>query len=144
MTHAMTPKGACPSVMTVHRAGTSLARSPDGSSTAPFWVEMLLESSVEGENTAMRVTADPGVITHWHTHPRGQLLIVIAGVGLAQREGGAVEEIRAGDSVWFAPDERHWHGATPLSPFTYISIQGIRDGAAVHWMEPVLREGAAP
>ncbi|MDQ0473729.1 quercetin dioxygenase-like cupin family protein [Labrys wisconsinensis] len=123
--------------MIIRRAGAGVRRAPDGIASGPFWVEMLLESAVEGENTAMRATLDPGVVTHWHSHPRGQILIVLSGVGLAQRDGGAVAEIRAGDCVWFAADERHWHGAAPESPFSYVSIQAVQGGTAVHWMEPV-------
>ncbi|MBB6222078.1 quercetin dioxygenase-like cupin family protein [Rhizobium leguminosarum] len=85
-----------PKAMTVSRPGRAV-RSPEGVATAPFWVEMLLEGSADGENTAMRATLDPGTITRWHTHPRGQLLYVLSGHGLAQSEGGPVAELRAGD-----------------------------------------------
>ena len=94
-----------PKAMTVSRPGRAV-RSPEGVATAPFWVEMLLEGSADGENTAMRATLDPGTITRWHTHPRGQLLYVLSGHGLAQSEGGPVAELRAGDAVWFAAGER--------------------------------------
>ncbi|MBX5141151.1 cupin domain-containing protein [Rhizobium lentis] len=124
-----------PKSMTVRRPG-KVTRSPEGVTTAPFWVEMLLEGT-DGENTAMRATLDPGTITRWHTHPKGQLLYVLAGQGLAQNEGGSVEELRAGDAVWFAPGERHWHGATADSPFTYISIQPAENGSFVEWLDPV-------
>ena len=129
---------ACPPQMAIRRPGAAIRRAPDGISTAPFWVEMLLESGLEGENPAMRATLDPGVVTHWHSHPRGQFLYGLSGLGLAQREGGPVEEIRAGYAVWFAPDEKHWHGAAPSSPFSYISIQAVAGGTAVHWLEPVV------
>lgn len=133
---------ACPTIMSVKRAGAATVRSPEGIATRPFWVEMLLESQKDGEPTAMRAFLEPGVITHWHSHPAGQLLFVLSGVGRAQRDGADIVELRAGDSVWFAPDERHWHGAAPTSTFSYVSIQGVKDGAAVHWLEPVDREGA--
>ncbi|MDK4732548.1 cupin domain-containing protein [Rhizobium sp. CNPSo 3490] len=126
---------ANPKSMTVRRPG-KVARSPEGVATAPFWVEMLLEGT-DGENTAMRATLDPGTITRWHTHPKGQLLYVLAGQGLAQNEGGLVEELRAGDAVWFAPGERHWHGAAADSPLTYISIQPAENGSFVEWLDPV-------
>jgi len=128
---------ACPDIMTVRRAGSGIMRAPDGVATRPFLVQMLLSSRTDGEMTAMRAFIDPGVITHWHSHPRGQLLFVLDGVGLAQRDGDAVVEIRAGDAVWFAAGERHWHGASPDSPFSYISVQAVEDGTAVNWMEPV-------
>ena len=69
------------------------------------------------------VTFEPGARTAWHTHPLGQTLIVTAGCGRVQREGGPVEEIRPGDVVWFAPGEKHWHGASPTTAMTHIAIQ---------------------
>jgi quercetin dioxygenase-like cupin family protein len=126
-----------PEEMTIRRAGTGIARAPDGIASGPFWVERLLDGGRDGEMTAMRATLDPGVRTHWHSHPLGQLLYVLSGVGLAQRDGGPVAEVRAGDCVWFAPGERHWHGASPDSAFAYVSIQAVRGGTAVHWLEPV-------
>ena len=125
-----------PKAMTVSRPGRAV-RSPEGVATAPFWVEMLLEGSADGENTAMRATLDPGTITRWHTHPRGQLLYVLSGYGLAQSEGGPVAELRAGDAVWFAAGERHWHGAAHDSPFGYLSIQATENGSIVEWLQPV-------
>jgi quercetin dioxygenase-like cupin family protein len=83
------------------------------------------------------VTFEPGARTAWHTHPLGQTLIVTAGLGWAQREGGPVEEIRPGDVVWFAPGERHWHGATAATGMTHIAIQERLDGKAVDWLEHV-------
>ncbi|MBB3915446.1 cupin domain-containing protein [Rhizobium fabae] len=126
-----------PKTMTVSHPGKAV-RSPEGVATAPFWVEMLLEGG-DGENTAMRATLDPGTITRWHTHPKGQLLYVLSGRGLAQNEGGPVENLRAGDAVWFAPGERHWHGAANDSPFSYVSIQPSENGSAVEWLDHVER-----
>jgi quercetin dioxygenase-like cupin family protein len=86
------------------------------------------------------VTFEPGARTNWHTHPLGQTLIVTAGCGWVQVEGGPVEEIRPGDTVWFSPSEKHWHGATATTAVTHIAIQEKLDGKAVHWLEPVSRE----
>jgi quercetin dioxygenase-like cupin family protein len=86
------------------------------------------------------VTFEPGARTAWHTHPLGQVLIVTAGCGLVQREGGPVEEIHPGDVVWFEPGEKHWHGASPWSAMTHIAIQEALDGKAVDWMEKVSYE----
>ncbi|WP_439496697.1 (R)-mandelonitrile lyase [Bosea sp. (in: a-proteobacteria)] len=83
------------------------------------------------------VTFEPGARTAWHTHPLGQTLIVTAGSGWAQREGGPVEEIRPGDIVWFAPGEKHWHGATATTGMTHIAIAELLDGRAVDWLEKV-------
>ena len=86
------------------------------------------------------VTFEPAARTAWHTHPLGQTLIVTAGCGRAQRWGGPVEEIRPGDVVWFAPEEKHWHGASPSTAMTHIAIQEKLDGKVVEWMEKVSDE----
>jgi len=83
------------------------------------------------------VTFESGARTAWHTHPLGQTLIVTAGCGRAQREGGPIEEIRPGDVVWFPPGEKHWHGATLSTAMTHIAIQEKLDGNVVDWMEQV-------
>lgn len=86
------------------------------------------------------VTFEPGARTAWHTHPLGQTLVVIAGCGRAQRWGGPVEEIRPGDVVWFAPNEKHWHGAAPTTGMTHLAIQEKLDGKTVDWLEKVTDE----
>ena len=83
------------------------------------------------------VTFEPGARTAWHTHPLGQTLIVTAGCGWAQRAGGATEEIRPGDVVFFAPGEKHWHGATATTAMSHIAVQEKLDGSPVDWMEQV-------
>ena len=86
------------------------------------------------------VTFEPGARTAWHTHPLGQTLVVMAGCGRAQREGGPIEEIRPGDVVWFPPGEKHWHGAAPTTAMSHIAIQERLEGKAVDWMEKVTDE----
>jgi quercetin dioxygenase-like cupin family protein len=83
------------------------------------------------------VTFEPGARTAWHTHPLGQTLIVTAGCGWAQREGGPIEEIRPGDVIWFAPAEKHWHGATSTTGMTHIAIAEKLNGKVVDWLEKV-------
>jgi len=83
------------------------------------------------------VTFEPGARTAWHTHPLGQTLIVTAGSGRAQREGGPIEEIHPGDIVWFPPGEKHWHGAGPSTAMTHIAIAEALDGKVVEWLEQV-------
>ncbi len=83
------------------------------------------------------VTFEPGARTAWHTHPLGQTLVVTAGLGRVQRDGGPVEEIRPGDVVWFAPGENHWHGAAPDVAMSHLAIQEAVDGKAVDWLEQV-------
>jgi len=83
------------------------------------------------------VTFEPGARTAWHTHPLGQTLLVTAGLRWAQRENGPLEEIRPGDVVWFAPGEKHWHGASPTTAMTHIAVAEKLDGKSVDWMEHV-------
>jgi len=83
------------------------------------------------------VTFEPGARTAWHTHPLGQTLIVTVGCGRVQREGGPIEEIRPGDVVWFAPGEKHWHGAGPTTAMSHIAVQEKLNGSPVEWMEKV-------
>ncbi|WCM25970.1 cupin domain-containing protein [Sphingomonas sp. QA11] len=127
----------CPAEMTVVPAGTGIVPAPAGIASGDLLVQGLLASGVGGEMTAVRAFFAPGVLSHWHSHPRGQWLFALDGVGLAQRDGGAVVTLRAGDAVWFAPDERHWHGAAPGSPFSYVSVQQVGGGVTVRWMEAV-------
>ena len=86
------------------------------------------------------VTFEPGARTAWHTHPLGQTLIVTAGCGWVQRAGGPVEEIRPGDVVWFAPGEKHWHGATTTTAMSHIAVQEKLNGSPVDWLEQVSDE----
>ena len=83
------------------------------------------------------VTFELAARTAWHTHPLGQTLIVIAGVGRVQLWSGPVQEIRPGDVVWIAPGEKHWHGASPTTAMSHIAIQEALDAKAVDWMEKV-------
>lgn len=137
VSHLPHGKGGHPTIMTLQRAGSGIVKWTERVASQPFLVQMLLSGRTDGDMTAMRAFMEPGVASHWHSHPRGQLLFVLDGVGLAQREGGERVEIRAGDCVWFAPGERHWHGATPVSPLSYLSVQPVQDGATATSFEPV-------
>jgi len=86
------------------------------------------------------VTFEPSARTAWHTHPLGQTLVVTAGVGRVQIEGGPIEEIRSGDVVWIPPGKRHWHGASPTTAMTHLAIQEHLNGKVVEWMEKVTDE----
>ena len=100
-------------------------------------IDPLFEAPEPARVRGASVTFEAGARTAWHTHPLGQTLIVTAGAGWVQGEGGPIEEISPGDVVWFAPNERHWHGATPITAMTHIAIQEALDGKAVEWMEQV-------
>jgi quercetin dioxygenase-like cupin family protein len=124
--------------MDIKKAGTRA--TSEGSAeyfTGKVHVEMLIQAEAPARVVAASVTFEPGARTAWHTHPLGQTLIVTAGLGRAQREGGLVEEIRPGDVVWFPPGEKHWHGAAPTSAMTHIAIQEALDGKTVEWLEHV-------
>jgi quercetin dioxygenase-like cupin family protein len=86
------------------------------------------------------VTFEPGARSAWHTHPKGQYLVVTAGVGRTQEWGKPVQEIRPGDVVWCPPGIKHWHGAAPTTAMTHMAITGTADGKNVNWMEKVSDE----
>jgi len=103
-------------------------------------IDPLFQANAPARAAGASVTFEPGARTAWHTHPLGQTLIVVAGAGLVQREGGPIEAIHPGDVVWFMPGEKHWHGATPTTAMTHIAIQEALEGKAVEWMEHVTDE----
>ena len=100
-------------------------------------VDPLFQATAPARASGASVTFEPGARTAWHTHPLGQALIVVSGLGRVQREGGPIEEIRPGDVIWFAPNEKHWHGASPKTAMTHIAIHEALDGKVVDWMEQV-------
>ena len=127
--------------MEIVRAGSKASvKGPEAWFTGTVRIDPLFNPFDAERVQGASVTFEPGARTAWHTHPLGQTLIVTAGVGRAQREGGTVEEIRPGDVVWFAPGEKHWHGAAPSTAMTHIAIQEMKDGKAVDWLEKVSDE----
>jgi quercetin dioxygenase-like cupin family protein len=108
--------------------------------TGTVRVDPLFPAQAPARTSGGSVTFEPGARTAWHTHPLGQTLIVTAGFGLVQRDGGPIEEIRQGDVIWFPPGEKHWHGASAATALTHIAIQEAQDGKAVDWMEHVSDE----
>jgi len=108
--------------------------------TGTVRIDPLFDAPEPARVRGASVTFEPGARTAWHTHPLGQTLIVVSGLGRAQREGGPVEEIRPGDVVWFAPGEKHWHGAAPTTAMMHIAIQEALNGSPVDWMEKVSDE----
>jgi quercetin dioxygenase-like cupin family protein len=121
--------------MEIKRCGSQ----PSGKGPADYFTgSVRIDSPFQADGPARvggaMVTFEPGARTTWHTHPLGQTLIVTAGCGWAQVEGGPVEEIRPGDVVWFPPGEKHWHGATPTTGMTHIAIAEKLDGKAVDWL----------
>ena len=110
--------------MEIKRAGSQPSgKGPQEWFTGTVRIDPLFSPPDPARVAGALVTFEPGARTAWHTHPLGQTLIVTAGCGWAQREGGPVEEIRPGDVVWFPPGEKHWHGATPKTAMSHIAIQ---------------------
>jgi quercetin dioxygenase-like cupin family protein len=114
-------------------------RGPEDWFTGDVWLE---STSVPQPGAGFfRVFFEPGARTNWHTHPEGQFLFVVTGAGRAGTEGGSFVEISAGDLVFFAPDERHWHGAGPDTYMVHIAITpAISTEGGTDWLEPVTDE----
>ena len=127
--------------MEIKRSGSQpSAKGPADWFTSTVRIDPLFPATEPARAAGNSVTFEPGARTAWHTHPLGQTLIVTAGCGRAQRSGGAIEEIRPGDVVRFAPGEKHWHGAAPTTAMTHIAIQEQLNGKSVDWMEKVSNE----
>ena len=122
----ITKNGAIPSV-----------KGPEDWFTGSVRIDPLFQKKDATRAAGASVTFEPGARTAWHTHPAGQTLIVTSGLGWVQREGGPIEEIRPGDVVWFAPGEKHLHGASPEKAMSHIAIQEELNGKVVDWMEKV-------
>jgi 4-carboxymuconolactone decarboxylase len=110
---------------------------PSATFTGNVRVTPLFDANDNIRASCASVSFEAGARSAWHTHPKGQLLIVTAGTGRIQQKGGAVEEIRAGDTIWTPPGVQHWHGASPASPMTHLAIQEALDGKAVEWLAKV-------
>ena len=124
--------------MDIHLAGSRpTRRGPKESFTGTVWQDPIITPQAPARVVAARVAFEPGARTAWHTHPLGQTLYVIAGVGRFQSKGSTVREIRPGDVVWISPGEKHWHGAAPTTGMVHIAMQESLDGDHVTWMEHV-------
>ncbi|OAN85906.1 (R)-mandelonitrile lyase [Sulfitobacter geojensis] len=124
--------------MIIHRAGSRPSTTPNPDYfTGTVRMDPLINTPAPARLNALSVTFEPGARTAWHTHPLGQTLIVTAGAGLAQKAGEAIRRIHPGDVIWFAPGEKHWHGAAPDCAMTHIALQEAQDGSAADWLEQV-------
>jgi quercetin dioxygenase-like cupin family protein len=127
--------------MEIRRSGSR----PSNKGSAEYFtgtvrIDPLFQAPNPARAVGASVTFEPGARTAWHTHPLGQTLIVTAGCGWAQQEGGPVEEIRPGDVIWFPPGAKHWHGAAATTAMTHFAIQEALNGKTVEWMEKVSDE----
>ena len=127
--------------MEIKRIGSRASnKGPADWFTGGVRIDPLFQAHPPARAAGASVTFEPGARTAWHTHPLGQTLIITAGCGWVQRDGGPVEEVHPGDVVWFAPGEKHWHGATPTMALAHIAIQEQLDGKMVDWLEHVSDE----
>ena len=127
--------------MNIQRSGSQASSvGPAEWFTGTVRLDPLFRTQEPARVAGASVTFEPGARTAWHTHPLGQTLIVTFGCGRAQRWGGPIEEIRPGDVVWFAPGEKHWHGAGPTTAMAHLAIQEQLNGTAVEWLEHVSDE----
>jgi len=126
------------STIVITRGGTRAPRiAPRDNFTGLVRVLPLFDSTATTRASASSVTFEAGASSAWHSHPRGQTLVVTSGVGRVQRWGGAVDEIRVGDVVWIPAGMKHWHGAAPMQTMTHIAVQEHLDGRFVDWQEQV-------
>jgi quercetin dioxygenase-like cupin family protein len=127
--------------MKIQRNGSTPSRKgPPETFTGAVRIDSFFQAEAPARTGGAIVTFEPGARTHWHTHPLGQILIVTAGVGWTQCEGGPIEEIRAGDVIWCPCGHRHWHGAAPTTAMTHVAIAEALDGRSVDWMAAVSDE----
>lgn len=124
--------------MDIHTLGSTPSRRvPAEWFTGTVWQDPIIEAPAPARVRATTVRFEPGARTNWHTHPLGQTLFIVSGVGRVQTFGGPQREVRAGDVVWIPPHEKHWHGAGPTTTMVHIAIQEALDGKAVDWAEKV-------
>jgi quercetin dioxygenase-like cupin family protein len=132
------PTQARNEAMQITRNGSQpSAKGPADYFTGSVRVDPLFQAGDPARVSGGQVTFEPGARSAWHTHPLGQTPIVTSGLGWAQAEGGAIEEIRPGDVVWFPPGLKHWHGASPTIAMTHIAITEFQNGKNVDWLEKV-------
>ena len=127
--------------MQIIRSSLETARGPLDWFTGDVYIDTIAAPSAPSRTGGALVHFTPRARTHWHTHPFGQTIFLLEGIGRCQRDGGPVEEIRPGDRVYFEPGENHWHGAAPNRLMVHIAIQEADEsGNPVTWGEPVSDE----
>ncbi|MEQ9099881.1 MAG: cupin domain-containing protein [Imperialibacter sp.] len=127
--------------MEIKRAGSQPStKGAEDWFTGVVRIDPMFQADAPARVAGASVTFEPGARTAWHTHPLGQTLIITFGCGWVQKEGGPVEKVRPGDVIWFAPGEKHWHGATATTAMTHIAVHEQLNGKAVDWMEKVTEE----
>ena len=134
-------QSGAPGAQEITRAGTQAsAAGPAEFFTGRVRVDPVWPANGDIQASGGMVTFEPGARSAWHTHPKGQRLVVTSGVGLTQEWGKAVQVLRPGDAVWCPPGVKHWHGAAPTTAMTHLAVTGSLDGKNVTWMEKVSDE----
>jgi quercetin dioxygenase-like cupin family protein len=125
--------------MNITRASTATTkRGPADYFTGTVWLHDISAGPNASRVRILRVSFEPGARTAWHTHPHGQTLHILSGVARVQKAGGPVETALPGDTVWFEPGERHWHGAAPNTAMVHLAVQQADDsGSTTAWFEHV-------
>ncbi len=131
---------AVPSASITREASRPMSKGPEDRFTGNVRIVYLFPANAPSRATGGQVTFDSGARTAWHAHPVGQTLIVTAGTGRVRFWGGPIQEIKPGDVVWIPSGQKHWHGASPGSPMTHISVQEQLDGKTAEWFEKVTDE----
>jgi len=117
------------------------SRGPGDWFTGAVYIDAAAAPGNGSRISASNVHFTPGARTHWHTHPNGQTIFVLEGIGLVQRRGGPVETIRPGDRVFFEPGEEHWHGAAPNRFMTHLAMVEVDEaGNMADWGDAVTDE----
>lgn len=127
--------------MQITRSSIETTPGPSEWFTGSVYIDAVAAPSGASRVSASSVHFTPGARTAWHTHPNGQTIYVLEGVGLAQSRGGPIEAIRPGDRVFFEPGEDHWHGATANRFMTHLALLDVGDdGAPAIWGDHVTDE----
>ena len=132
--------------MDIHLAGSRpTRRAPKEYFTGTVWQDPVIAAEAPARVVANRVSFEPGARTNWHTHPLGQTLYVVSGVGRVQTKGEPVREIKPGDVVWIPPGEKHWHGGSPTTGMTHVAIQdSLQPSTACNLFSPSRASQPAP
>lgn len=141
VTLAMAAQAQTPAGQQIARAGSQASvAGPEQFFTGRVRVDPVWPANEHINASGGMVTFEPGARSAWHTHPAGQRLLVVSGVGLTQEWGKPVQEIRAGDTVWCPPNVKHWHGASPTTAMSHLAVTVNLNGKNVEWMEKVSDE----
>jgi len=133
-----------PQIAVIRADSIPSSKGPSTNFTGNVRLERVFPATDSAPYSVSYVTFEAGARTHWHSHPAGQRLLITAGVGRVQQWGGPIIEVRTGDAVWFPPDIKHWHGASPTKSMTHSSLAGAIAGKNSEWMEKVSDEQYNP